>query len=136
MSKSTARTRYHRALPMGASPTTHVPKFEQYNVTRVLGEGGMGVVYEGQDRRTELPVAIKVMSRHRLSDPELQRRFLKENDILASLNHRNIVRCFEITRSVDGTPSIVMEYLDGVDFRSFEGRPYPELLPLMIQSLM
>jgi serine/threonine protein kinase len=120
---------------MGTAPT-HVPKFEHYTVTRVLGEGGMGVVYEGQDRRTELPVAIKVMSRHRLSDPDLQKRFLKENEILSSLNHRNIVRCYEITRSHEGMPSIVMEYLDGVDFRAFEGRPYPELLPLMIQACM
>src|SRR5438309_503962 len=120
---------------MGSS-SQNVPRFEHYNVTRVLGEGGMGVVYEAQDRRTELPVAIKVMSRQRLSDADLQRRFLKENDILASLNHRNIVRCYEIVRSLEGTPSIVMEYLDGVDFRAFEGRPYTELLPLMIQSLM
>ncbi len=120
---------------MGSAPT-YVPKFEHYTVTRVLGEGGMGVVYEGQDRRTELPVAIKVMSRHRLSDPDLQKRFLKENEILSSLNHRNIVRCYEITRALEGTPSIVMEYLDGVDFRAFEGRPFPELLPLMIQACM
>jgi serine/threonine-protein kinase len=135
MSKSIARTRYHRALAMGNTPA-HVPRFEHYAVTRVLGEGGMGVVYEGQDRRTELPVAVKVMSRHRLSDPDLQRRFLKENEILSSLNHRNIVRCYEITRSLEGMPSIVMEYLDGVDFRAFEGRPYPELLPLMVQACM
>jgi serine/threonine protein kinase len=118
------------------SPAASFPTFDHYTVTRVLGEGGMGVVYEAQDRRTELPVAIKVMSRHRLSDPDLQKRFLKENEILASLNHRNIVRCYEITRSVEGNPSIVMEYLDGVDFRAFEGRPYTELLPLMIQALM
>jgi serine/threonine-protein kinase len=135
MSKSVARTRYHRALAMGNTPA-HVPRFEHYTVTRVLGEGGMGVVYEGQDRRTELPVAVKVMSRHRLSDPDLQKRFLKENEILSSLNHRNIVRCYEITRSLEGMPSIVMEYLDGVDFRAFEGRPYPELLPLMVQACM
>ena len=76
---------------MGNLPP-HVPRFEHYTVTRVLGEGGMGVVYEAQDRRTELPVAIKVMSRHRLSDPDLQKRFLKENEILSSLNNRNIVR--------------------------------------------
>ena len=69
---------------MGNLPP-HVPRFEHYTVTRVLGEGGMGVVYEAQDRRTELPVAIKVMSRHRLSDPDLQKRFLKENEILSSL---------------------------------------------------
>ncbi len=95
----------------------------------------MGLVYLAHDRRTGLPVAIKVMSRW-AADPELHARFLKENRILSSLNHRNIVRCYEITESREGTPSIVMEYVDGVDFRAFEGRPYPELLPLMIQALM
>ena len=98
------------------------PEFENYEVTRVLGEGGMGVVFLGHDLRADLPVAIKVMSK-RLHDPDLQRRFLLENEILSSLNHRNIVRCYEIVRTLEGMPSIVMEYLDGVDFRAFEGRP-------------
>ncbi len=111
------------------------PEFDYYTISRVLGEGGMGLVYLAHDRRTGLPVAIKVMSK-RAFEPRLQARFLKENRILSALNHRNIVRCYEITQSKGGIPSIVMEYVDGVDIRAFEGRPYPELLPLMIQALM
>jgi serine/threonine protein kinase len=111
------------------------PEFDHYSVSRVLGEGGMGIVFLAEDRRTHLPVAAKVMSRS-LTDPELQARFMKENQILASLNHRNIVRCYEITRSREGLPTIVMEYLRGVDFGAFEGRPFPELLPLMVQAAM
>ncbi len=95
----------------------------------------MGIVFLAEDRRTHLPVAAKVMSRS-LTDPELQARFMKENQILASLNHRNIVRCYEITRSREGLPTIVMEYLKGVDFGAFEGRPFPELLPMMVQAAM
>lgn len=95
----------------------------------------MGIVFLAEDRRTHLPVAVKVMSRS-LTDPELQARFMKENQILASLNHRNIVRCYEITRSREGLPTIVMEYVKAVDFGAFEGRPFPELLPLMVQSAM
>lgn len=95
----------------------------------------MGIVFLAEDRRTHLPVAVKVMSRS-LTDPELQARFMKENQILGSLNHRNIVRCYEITRSREGLPTIVMEYLRGVDFGAFEGRPFPELLPLMVQAAM
>lgn len=95
----------------------------------------MGIVFLAEDRRTHLPVAAKVMSRS-LNDPELQARFMKENQILASLNHRNIVRCYEITRSREGLPTIVMEYLKGVDFGAFEGRAFPELLPLMVQAAM
>ena len=95
----------------------------------------MGIVFLAEDRRTHLPVAVKVMSRS-LTDPELQARFMKENQILASLNHRNIVRCYEITRSREGLPTIVMEYVKAVDFGAFEGRPFPELLPLMVQAAM
>lgn len=111
------------------------PEFDHYSVSRVLGEGGMGIVFLAEDRRTHLPVAVKVMSRS-LTDPELQARFMKENQILASLNHRNIVRCYEITRSREGLPTIVMEYVKAVDFGAFEGRPFPELLPLMVQAAM
>ena len=95
----------------------------------------MGIVFLAEDRRTHLPVAVKVMSRS-LTDPELQARFMKENQILASLNHRNIVRCYEITRSREGLPTIVMEYVKAVDFGAFEGRPFPELIPLMVQASM
>ncbi len=95
----------------------------------------MGIVFLAEDRRTHLPVAAKVMSRS-LTDPELQARFMKENQILASLNHRNIVRCYEITRSREGLPTIVMEYVKAVDFGAFEGRPFPELIPLMVQASM
>ncbi|MEO6323228.1 MAG: protein kinase [Thermoanaerobaculia bacterium] len=118
-----------------ANAALRPPEFENYSVQRVLGEGGMGVVFLGHDIRADLPVAIKVMSK-RMHDPDLQRRFLQENEILSALNHRNIVRCFEIVRTREGVPSIIMEYLDGVDFRAFEGMPYPELLPLMMQAAM
>src|ERR1035441_3763139 len=98
------------------------PEFDHYTISRVLGEGGMGLVYLANDRRTGLPVAIKVMSGWAL-DPELQVRFLKENRILSALNHRNIVRCHEITQSRDGIPSIVMEYVRSEERRvGKEGR--------------
>ena len=111
------------------------PEFDHYVVSRVLGEGGMGIVFQAEDRRTGLSVAAKVMSRG-LQDDELQARFIKEMQILASLNHRNIVRCYEVVRSREGLPTIVMEYLEGVDLHAFEGRPFPELIPLAIQSAM
>lgn len=117
------------------SSLVRFPEFDHYAVSRVLGEGGMGIVFLAEDRRTNLPVAVKVMSRS-LQDPELQARFMKETQILSSLNHRNIVRCYEVVRSREGLPSIVMEYLEGVDLTAFEGRPFPELIPLMVQSAM
>jgi len=81
-----------------ASFSNTPPEFDHYTISRVLGEGGMGRVYLANDRRTGLPVAIKVMSGW-ASDPELQARFLKESRILSALSHRNIVRCYERSRS-------------------------------------
>ncbi len=120
---------------MPATSKPEVPQFDKYVVTRLLGEGGMGCVYHALERWTGLPYAIKVMSK-RLHDPDMRARFLRENQILASLNHRHIVRCWELTESLNGIPALVMEYLEGVDMRAFEGRPYPELIPLMIQTVL
>ena len=53
---------------------------------------------------------------------------MKENQILASLNHRNIVRCYEITRSREGLPTIVMEYVR-VSTSAPSREPFPELSP-------
>src|SRR5450830_1336824 len=100
-----------------ASFSNTPPEFDHYTISRVLGEGGMGLVYLANDRRTGLPVAIKVMS-GRASEPDLEARILEENRILSALAHPNIVRCYEITQSRDGIPSIVVEYVDGVDFRA------------------
>lgn len=94
----------------------------------------MGAVYLAHDVSGDVPVAIKLMSKG-LHSPDLQRRFMTETEILGGLNHPNIVRCYEVIRSIDGIPSVVMEYLDGVDLRSFEGKPFPELLPLLIQVI-
>ncbi len=111
------------------------PQFDKYVVTRLLGEGGMGCVYHALERWTGLPYAIKVMSKL-LHDSDMRAWFVRENQVLASLEHRHLVRCWELTESLDGVPALVMEYLEGVDLRAFEGRPYPELIPLMIQTVL
>ena len=117
-------------------PTKGQPTLDHYVVVQPIAQGDIGAVWEGYDRRTELPVAIKVIAPGFLGEPEAVRRLMRETAILSSLNHRNIVHCVEVVQTRNGQPAIVMELLSGVPLSAFEGRPYPELLPLLIQTLM
>lgn len=86
-----------------------------YRIVRGIGTGGMGVVYlaERADGQFEQQVAIKVV-RQRLLDPDVKARLRAERQILANLDHPNIARLFDGGTLDDGTPYLVMEYIDGV----------------------
>jgi tRNA A-37 threonylcarbamoyl transferase component Bud32 len=86
-----------------------------YRLERELGHGGMGTVYlaERADDAYRARVAIKFV-RGSLAAPELERRFRAERQILATLNHPNIARLLDGGTTADGTPYLVMEYVDGV----------------------
>ncbi len=85
-----------------------------YRLIRVLGQGGMGTVYlaERADGAFDQRVALKLVRTGPLSD-ELHRRFHTERQILARLNHPHIARLYDGGLTEDGTPYLVMEYVDG-----------------------
>lgn len=97
----------------GADPLLGRLLGERYRVMRVIGEGGMGVVYEGQqvvggaNRR----VAIKTL--REASDPLNVARFYRECEMLAGLAHPNTVRIYDFGETPDGVLYLVMEYVDG-----------------------
>jgi len=84
-----------------------------YRIVRALGEGGMGVVFLAE--RTDLgsQAAIKILRDAWLS-PARRERFATEQQTLAHLNHPSIARLYDAGARSDGTPWIVMEYVDGV----------------------
>ncbi len=86
-----------------------------YRVERLLGSGGMGMVYlaERADEQFDQQVAIK-LGRHRLIDPQTELRLRHERQFLADLDHPNIARLFDGGTTDDGVPYLVMEYIDGV----------------------
>jgi len=88
-------------------------EFGPYRLLRVLGEGGMGVVYLGERRDLHSQVAIKVLRDAWLS-PARRERFLSEQRTLAQLNHPSIARLYDAATLEDGTPYFVMEYVEGV----------------------
>ena len=79
-----------------------------------IGHGGMGTVYaaERADDEYQARVAIKVV-RGRLAAPEMVRRFRAERQILADLDHPNVARLLDGGTTSDGTPYLVMEYIEG-----------------------
>ena len=85
-----------------------------YRLVRELGRGGMGAVYlaERADDEFQGQVAIKLVLGDRHS-PQLLRRFRAERQILARLDHPNIARLLDAGSTADGTPYVIMEYVDG-----------------------
>lgn len=88
---------------------------ERYELGVLVGEGGMGTVYQAKDTRTGDTVAIKQLRRDVLSvQPDLVERFTREAEALRELNHPNIVKAYEAVQK-DGEYYIVMEYVPGQD---------------------
>ncbi len=79
-----------------------------------LGRGGMGRVFlaERVDGEVQQQVAIKLV-RSELADPDAQRRFRRERELLARLDHPAIARLVDAAQLPGGTPYLVMEYVDG-----------------------
>jgi eukaryotic-like serine/threonine-protein kinase len=86
----------------------------KYQIVRVLGEGGMGRVYEAIDPIIGRRVAIKTISANVVADDEARARFFREAQAAGRLSHPNLITIHDIGEA-DGSPYIVMEFLDGAD---------------------
>lgn len=106
----------------------------EYLVRRLIGEGGMGKVYEGEERLTKRRVALKVLHKELGRSEQGRRLFLNEMQILAHLEHPNIVRSLASTEH-NGELVMVLEYLDGHTLRTVlheEGRrPWQEAVRIV-----
>ena len=87
-------------------------KLGPYEIQSPLGAGGMGEVYRARDTRLGRDVAIKVLTSHLSSDPDLKARFEREAKAISALSHPHICHLYDIGEQ-DGTDYLVMELLDG-----------------------
>jgi len=85
---------------------------DRYEVTKLIGEGGMANVYLGYDTILERDVAIKVLRGDLADDEKFVRRFRREAQNASLLNHPNIVQIYDVGED-DGNFYIVMEYIKG-----------------------
>ncbi len=83
-----------------------------YNITGVLGKGGMGIVYKAIHTTLEQQVAIKALSSDMSDNPFNRQRFIKEAKIHAKFSHPNVVNIFNYLEE-ENDVFIVMEYVDG-----------------------
>jgi len=84
----------------------------QYEIKRVLGKGGMGVVFLAHDLTLEREVAIKVLPPDFSTDPQVIKRFQQEAKTAAKLDHQNIIPIYRV-ESKDGLNYFVMKYISG-----------------------
>ena len=79
-----------------------------YDVTALIGEGGMGQVYRATDTKLNRQVALKILPEAFATDPDRLARFQREAQVLASLNHPNIAAIYGL-EEVEGTRALVLE---------------------------
>jgi serine/threonine-protein kinase len=88
---------------------------DKYRIERVLGEGGMGVVVLAHHILLDQKVAMKFLLPQARADLEVQNRFVNEARAAAKLKSDHVTRIIDVDTLADGSPFMVMEYLDGKD---------------------
>lgn len=108
----------------------------RFRVERVLGAGGMGVVVCATHLQLREPVAIKLLSPDAAEDDEARGRFLREARACARLRNEHVTRIMDFGVSEDGSPILVMEYLEGEDLGQILARKGPFPAEDMVEYLL
>jgi serine/threonine protein kinase len=87
----------------------------KYSIVRIIGEGGMGKVYEAIHLRLRQRMAIKMLVPRVLDMPDVVARFEREGRTAAQLRSRHVARILDVDTTPAGVPFMVMEYLEGHD---------------------
>jgi serine/threonine-protein kinase len=111
----------------------------RFRLVRRLGAGGMGAVFLAEQIAVgNRPVALKVLSRKLLDDPDFLLRFQNEAASTGRIHHPNVVTIYESGQADDGTPYIAMEFLEGESLRQALARrghlPVPEVAEILQQA--
>ncbi len=110
----------YRVCPFDAQPlevATEEPATPlyagRYEILRMIGEGGTARVFKALDVQTGKPVAIKAIEGPAARTPTWSERLLREVNVLKTIRHPNVIEVLDGGRRDDGSPFLVMEYLEG-----------------------
>ena len=92
--------------------------FERYEVVRVLGRGGMGVVYQARDTKLDRKCALKFLAVDRETDPGERDRLVHEAKVVAAIDHPNVCTIYEVGEADDGRLFLAMPYYEGRTLKS------------------
>ena len=115
-------------------PLTVGSRIAHYDVTALIGEGGMGQVYQAHDTTLNRDVALKVLPADTAADPERLKRFQREAQAIAALNHPNVVTIYSVEQA-DATHFLTMELVEGktlVELIPPGGLPLEDLLAVAL----
>ncbi len=90
----------------------------RYEITELIGVGGMADVYKATDIIDNKEVAVKILKKEFAENEEFLRRFRNESKAIALLSHPNIVKVYDVGFS-DKLQFIVMEYIDGITLKEY-----------------
>ena len=110
---SEAQGELARALMIGGQGKYTNARLGSYKLGEVLGRGAMGEVYEAVHVETEWRAAVKVLRADALTSPQRVLRFLRELEMIATIESPHVVRVLEVSSLEDGLPYLAMERLEG-----------------------
>ncbi|MHC4399773.1 MAG: protein kinase domain-containing protein [Planctomycetota bacterium] len=91
----------------------HLGRLESYEITKIVGRGGMGVVLQAHDTRLNRCVAIKVLAPELAANATARKRFLREAQAAAAVSHDHVVTIHAVDEAAE-PPFLVMEFIDGI----------------------
>ena len=103
-----------RALGSDLAPGT---EFAGYRIDRIIGRGGMGVVYLAEHAGLKRKVALKLLAPPLAEDRRFRERFVRESQLAASIDHPNVIPIYEAGEA-EGRLFIAMRYVEGTDLRT------------------
>jgi serine/threonine-protein kinase len=116
---------HHAETGPPATVPADLPQVPGYRVEAVLGQGGMGIVYQAWHLRLQRPVALKMLLAGAYAQPAERERFQREAEAVAAMVHPNIVQVHDVGE-VEERPYFTMELVEGGDLaRQIQGTPQP-----------
>jgi eukaryotic-like serine/threonine-protein kinase len=113
----------------------------RYEIICMIGEGGMGAVYQARDLQLNRVVALKVIRPDLAKDPEIVNRFKQELILARQVTHKNVIRIYDLAE-FDGLKFITMDFIDGQDLKTvlrangkFEPRRAAEIIERVCRGL-